>query len=520
MALLLDSWIAELVVVLSAAVLSLYLWFSSSYRYWKNKGVPYAEPTVPFGNFRRSILGQESLGETLQKMYNQLPRERYVGFYGFRRPLLLIRDPELIRHVLVKDFGTFHDRGLFIDDEEPLNQHLFALGGKKWRQLRIKLSPTFTSGKLKVMFKTIQDNGREMADVVGEMVDRGQSVEVRELIARFTTDVISSVAFGQECNCQRNPEHEFRQWGRKIFEPSLRAGIASILNFISPTVMNYARIKGGFTAVSKYFRKMVADTVAYREKNNYRRKDFMDLLIQLKNKGYVDPDKGETVENGHQKGIGTPEKLSMDDLAAQAFVFFIAGFETSSTATSFTLHELALNPDVQSKLHDEIDSVLKENDNEISYDTIGKMTYLDKVVAESLRKYPPVPLLNRECNQDYKIPDSDVILEKGTPVALSVLGLHYDPAYFADPDRFDPERFSEEAKAKRHPYVYLPFGEGPRICIGMRMGLLQTKVGLVNIMSKYSVRPTEKTVTNLDYHPRSFVLMTKSGIHLKFVKRS
>ncbi|XP_049832756.1 cytochrome P450 6k1-like [Schistocerca gregaria] len=434
----------------------------------------------------------------MQNIYNQLPRERYVGFYGFHRPLLLIRDPELIRHVLIKDFGTFHDRGLFIDDEEPLNKHLFFLAGKKWRQLRIKLSPTFTSGKLKGMFKTIQDCGQEMVDVIGEMVDRGESVEVRELIARFTTDVISSVAFGQECNCQRNPEHEFRQWGRKIFEPSWQAAIAFVLNFVSPTLMEYLRIKGGRSDVSKYFQQMVADTVAYREKNNFRRKDFMDLLIQLKKQGI---------------------QLSMDDLAAQAFVFFGAGFETSSTATSFTLHELALNPDIQSKLHDEIDAVLKENGGKISYDAIRKMTYLDKVVSESLRKHPPAAVLNRECNQDYKIPDSDVILEKGTAIVLSVLGLHHDPTHFPDPDRFNPERFSEEAKAKRHPYVYLPFGEGPRICIGMRMGLLQTKVGLTNILSKYSVQTTQKTVANLDYHPRSPILMAKSGIHLRFVKR-
>nr|AQQ12674.1 cytochrome P450 [Locusta migratoria] len=518
MALFLDSWAAELVAVVCVAACALYLWFSRAYSYRKNRGVPYAEPTLPFGNFRRTILGQEPLGETLQKIHNQKPDARFVGFYGFQRPLLLIRDPELIRHVLVKDFGTFHDRGLFIDDEEPLNKHLFALGGKKWRQLRIKLSPTFTSGKLKGMFKTIQDCGRQMAEVVGDLAARGQAVEVRELVARFTTDVISSVAFGQEINCQRDPEHEFRRWGRKIFDPTFNSGVGFLLSMISPAVMDRLRMKAGTTAVSKYFQQMVADTVAYREKNNYTRKDFMDLLIQLKNKGYVDPDKGEKVEKGHENGVAATDKLSMEDLAAQAFVFFVAGFETSSTATSFTLLELARNPDIQSKLRDEINTVLKENSGVISYDTIAKMTYLDKVVSESLRMYPPVPFLNRECNQDYKIPDSDVVLEKGTPVALSVIGLHRDPSHFPDPDRFDPERFSEEAKAERHPYVYLPFGEGPRICIGMRMGLLQTKVGLVNLLSKYRVQTTEKTVKKMDFHPRSIILMSKSGVHLQFVK--
>ncbi|XP_049780048.1 cytochrome P450 6k1-like [Schistocerca cancellata] len=519
MALFLDSWIGDLVVVLSAAVLALYLWFSSRYKYWKNKGVPYVEPILPFGNFTRTFLGREALGVTIQKIYNRLPSERYVGFYGFDRPMLLIRDPDLLRNVLVKDFATFHDRGNFIDNGDPLNRHLLALAGKEWRRLRTKLSPTFTSGKLKGMFKIIQDCGREMADVVGEMEDRGESVEVRELIARFTTDVISSVAFGQECNCLRNPEHEFRQWGRKMFEPSTATGIFFLLVLLRPTLLASLRLKGGPSAVSKYFQQMVVDTVAYREKNNFRRKDFMDLLIQLKNKGFVDPDKGQTAESEQQKDIDTTDKLSMGDLAAQAFIFFAAGFETSSTATSFTLHELAFNPDIQSKLHDEIDTVLRENDGEITYDAIARMTYLDKVLSESLRKNPPLTTLIRECNQDYKIPDSDVVVEKGTKIAVSVLGLHRDPKYYPDPERFDPERFSEEAKAQRQPYTYLPFGDGPRNCIGMRLGLLQTKVGLVNLLSKYNVRPTGKTKANLDFHPRSAILMSKTGIHVQFEKR-
>jgi cytochrome P450 len=85
---------------------------------------------------------------------------------------------------------------------------------------------------------------------------------------------------------------------------------------------------------------------------------------------------------------------------------------------------------------------------------------------ETLRKYPPLPVLNRECTKTYKIPDTDIVLEKGTLTAIPVLALHHDPKYYPDPQKFDPERFSEEEKAKRHHYVYLPFGEGPRICIG------------------------------------------------------
>jgi cytochrome P450 family 6 len=87
-------------------------------------------------------------------------------------------------------------------------------------------------------------------------------------------------------------------------------------------------------------------------------------------------------------------------------------------------------------------------------------------VSETLRKYPPVPILNRECTKEYKIPGTDIVLEKGIAVVIPIMGMLCDPQYFPDPEEFDPERFSEEAKSRRHRYTYLPFGEGPRICIG------------------------------------------------------
>jgi cytochrome P450 family 6 len=87
-------------------------------------------------------------------------------------------------------------------------------------------------------------------------------------------------------------------------------------------------------------------------------------------------------------------------------------------------------------------------------------------LSEPLRKYPPLPILNRECTQDYEIPVTDVFLEKGLPTVTPVLALHHDSRDYPEPERFDPERFNEDEKAKRHQYVYLPFGEGPRICIG------------------------------------------------------
>ena len=104
-------------------------------------------------------------------------------------------------------------------------------------------------------------------------------------------------------------------------------------------------------------------------------------------------------------------------------------------------------------------------------------------ISETLRKHPPVPMLNRECSRPYKIPGTDIVLEKGTRVLIPVTPLHYDPRYYPEPEMFDPERFCEEEKQKRHHYVYLPFGEGPRICIGK----LHTRQYKTNITLKLRV---------------------------------
>ncbi|XP_047117854.1 cytochrome P450 6k1-like [Schistocerca piceifrons] len=511
-----ESWLAELLVALSLVVAAAYVWFSHSYKYWKKKGAPYLEPQFPFGNVYKSFVGKLSMPLDIVDAYWQLKGNRFGGIYFFTRPTLVVLDPDLIRCILVKDFWTFQDRMALVNENEPISQHLFAIRGNKWRRLRVKLTPTFTSGKMKMMFQTVADCGREMVEVLQGPASRGEVVEMRELSARYSTDVIASVAFGIQVDCQRNPENEFRQWGRRVFEPGLLATLNALISSISPKLLTTLRVKSNLSVISAYFRGMVRETVKYREENNITRNDFMQLMIQLKNKGSVDSAKG----GEHEEVGGDVWKLSIDDVAAQAFVFFIAGFETSSTTMSFALHELAHHPDVQARLHEEIDSVLKQHSGQVTYDAISSMHYLDKVVAETLRKYPPIPLLNRICNRDYKIPDSDVVVDKGTSVIIPVYGLHHDPQIFPDPERFDPERFSEEQKAQRHPYVYLPFGEGPRNCIGMRFGLLQTKVGLTNVLGNFSVVPCEKTVRHLSFEPRSVILKPKSGIQLRLKKRN
>ncbi|KAB0790323.1 hypothetical protein PPYR_15336, partial [Photinus pyralis] len=147
-------------------------------------------------------------------------------------------------------------------------------------------------------------------------------------------------------------------------------------------------------------------------------------------------------------------------IGGAAMQFLFAGFETTGTTISFALYELAMNRSVQERLREEIRS-LCGGKNKISYEMISQMGYLDMVLKETLRKYPALPFLDRRSKASYKVPGSDLVIDKGVNVYISSIGLHYDENYFPNPYKFDPERFA----SKQNPWVYMPFGNGPRKCI-------------------------------------------------------
>jgi cytochrome P450 family 6 len=200
-------------------------------------------------------------------------------------------DPDLIKNFFVKDFEHFQDHGFpFDEDVDPLGANLFMLNGDKWKTLRSKLSPTFTSGRLKTMFQTLSECGQELEKCFEKPANVADILDVKEVLARFTTDVIASCAFGIQCSCLRNPDAEFRQWGRKVFEPSLNQNIRDILYFMMPRLAIALRISSIRPDINKFFMNVVEETVGYRERNSVTRNDFMQLLIQLKNQGYLETD--------------------------------------------------------------------------------------------------------------------------------------------------------------------------------------------------------------------------------------
>lgn len=203
--------------------------------------------------------------------------------------------------------------------------------------------------------------------------------------------------------------------------------------------------------------------------------------------------------------------------AAYAIQFFLAGIESTSSTIAFALYELCLNLDLQNKLRTEIVTEIKKFGH-INYDCLMSMRYLHNCISETLRKYPTLPFIDRICTKSYKIPGSETIIEKGTSLYIFLLGLHFDPKFYPDPERFDPDRFSQNNKERRPQYAYLAFGYGPHSCVGQRFSMIAIKLALVNVLSKFEVRRNQDTPVPLKFDPRCFLLKTKSGLFMDFLK--
>lgn len=227
-------------------------------------------------------------------------------------------------------------------------------------------------------------------------------------------------------------------------------------------------------SISQFFKRIFLTTMEFREKNNIHRPDMINIMMQVREgslKHQIDEN-----QKGITDGFATVEESDVgktfvnrqwndSELLAQCFLFFFAGFDTTSTMLTFAAYELVANPDIQQKLYEEIADMNEQLDGKrISYEAIQKMQYLDQVICETLRKWPPAIQFDRICVKDYVYDDGNLKfkIDKGSDMVVSVLGVQRDPKYFPNPDKFDPERFSEGNKHNIVPNTFLPFGIGPR----------------------------------------------------------
>lgn len=485
------------------------------FRYWKRRGIEQLSPSILFGDIGPVFQQEQYVAETYATLYQRSKHLLVAGIYLSLRPVLFVNDPQLIRDILVRDFDHFYDRGVYSNEKhDPISAHLFSMSSESWKNLRQKLNPAFSPARLREMFPMLMKVGRTLQEYIGKCASNGEVVNVKEVMGRYTTDVIASVAFGLEVDSINDENNTFRQMGLKVFGNDLINSLRLGCTFFIPEFKDLLGFSCSPPDVEQFIRSLVRETIEYRESNNVSRQDLMQLMLQLRNNGMVSTDgKWDLTVSNKEKSF------SLEQIMANTYAFYFAGYETSSTAISFCLYELAKNPAAQRKAHEEIDSVLSQS--EPTFENLSKLRYLDCCLNETFRKYPPVPFLNRQCTKDYLIPGTQTTIRHKTPIIISLLGLGRDPQYYPEPDRFIPERFENGGDLETSKTLpFYPFGAGPRTCIAMKLGQLQAKLAVVMLLARFELRLANPEEGEVRFDPKALALVPIGGLKVVFSART
>ncbi|XP_060651467.1 uncharacterized protein LOC132788153 [Drosophila nasuta] len=487
-----------------------YKWLTAGHDEFIKRGLPFEKPYPLVGNNLDIFLARCSFQKLMAEFYARTRQHKLVGLFNFRTPVIQLNDPEIIKKITIKDFDHFPNHQVFFNTNERLvNDMLSVMKDQRWKHMRNTLTPVFTAAKMRTMFSLMNESFAECMDHLKEKGTAAKSgegfeLEMKEVCNRLSNDLIATTAFGLKVSSYKEPNNEFFKIGQSV---AFFRGKAIYKFLLSATLPQLFKLLG-FSVFDQnktdYFIRLVVDTMKQREENNIVRPDMIQLLMEAKKE--------------------SSENWTDDELVAQCFIFFFAAFENNASLICTTSYELLLNPDIQQKLYEEIKEVHESLKGQpLNYDSVMKMKYMDMVVSESLRKWSLAAATDRLCSKDYTLKDDDgnVIFEfkQGDRINIPIGGLHWDDRYFPNPAKFDPERFSDENKDNIVPYTYLPFGAGPRNCIGNRYALMQAKAMIYNLLLKYRIERSPKTVKDLMSDSRGFQLTPQSGYWVHLVAR-
>ncbi|XP_043473514.1 cytochrome P450 9e2-like [Leptopilina heterotoma] len=473
--------------------------------FFKTHGIPYKTPVPIFGNMLPIIMRKKSIGDVLKKMYDTQSNAKYFGFYDFTNPVIVLRDLELVKSVAVKNFESFSEHGLLgpMVTDEIIARGLFNLKGEKWHEVRNLLSPAFTSRKMKTMYKLISNSVIDFINCLLSDTNNNQMREMKETFSRCSNDVITNCAFGINVNSMKNPKNDFYVLGKEGTNfATLYLKIIFMRGF--PFLMKILGIKLLRSRVEKFFNETVRYTINKRETLGISRPDILQLLIDARQKN----DKVD---------------LSPEAIAAHSFVIYFGGFDTSSTIMSFMAYELAVNQEIQRKLQNVIDITFQNTKGDPSYDKITGLEYLDAILNETMRKYPVFAAIDRVCTKEFKLPASipggkSIQLKPGMMIWIPVIGYHYDPNYYENPEIFDPDRFLKHNSANSKA-TFFTFGIGPRQCVGTRFAMLEMKIVFFHLLSHFNLKVCSKTSIPITLSKKSLGFGARGGYWIELEKR-
>lgn len=439
--------------------------------------------------------------ELLWGNWNQLKEDRIAvmeewitkygkafAFYKGTVPYVVISDVDLIQECFIKESAVFYDRPPAALPVKPYTDMLLFLRGPDWKHVRRVLNPSFSAAKMKLMTPIISRCVADFMSIMEQKADKEEAIDVMEVAQGLSLDVIANCALAWQLDSQKKPP--LAQLLRGILYEAETAFTTAFVAF--PVLGQCVSWMYGATLHSKRtweiidnVRRVVEVRRSFREGGgNSRRMDILQLLLDAQNAAKPSPAAPHKAEDPPAEELSP---IDDDTLLANSLLFLIAGFETTASTLSFIIHLLAQHPQEQEKVHEEL-MRRYPSDEELDYGDLQDLQRLDMFVKEALRLYPPVVLLvSRHCRADTTILGQ--FFPAGCEILAPVWHVHHDPQLWPDPFCFNPERFAPEVSKDHHPGAYMPFGIGPKSCIGNRFALLELKAALCTLLRKFQVLP-------------------------------
>jgi cytochrome P450 len=434
-----------------------------------------------------------------KKDYQNYRRAKYGGGASQFGPLILT-NLETVKAVNIKDFNIFSDRHLRLDHaySEVMNNMLSFQTGDDWKRLKGILTQAFSTRRLRRIHNSFNVSGNKLVEFLRNQMKNTVSgdFEIVGPVNKYLLDLISTSVFGIDSEIYSETTSLFEIFTKEIQDTMIRHREAKLVPGLLQ-ICNCLRInliRPNPKAV-QFFKNIIDTSIQTRKFDGEKRDDVLQLLLEAQSSN--EREHGfEHDSEAHQlksSGAWSDNQLSNDMLLSQAFMFFFAGTEGPATLMVYGLYELALNPEIQDKLFNEVKTAMDDSEDQcLEYDTVNELPYLDMFVSEVLRMYSS-GVTARRCGDQYKVPGTDILLQPGANVHTPLYGIHHDEEYYENPFKFDPENFSIAARDTRKPTAYIPFGIGPRSCIAKGFGLIQGKTVISQLVYNFKVQASSRT---------------------------
>ncbi|KAH9513041.1 Cytochrome P450 3A4 [Bulinus truncatus] len=474
------------IVILMALIRHLQKHFSQ----FEELKIPGPKPNLFFGN----LMELRSKGQ-FQAVRDWTGHYGHVfGYFEGYTPVMVVSDPDILRNVFLKDAANFMKRKPFpLAPRKSLG--LFLEDGHQWKRSRSLLTPAFSTGKLKKMTPIMLEAADILTERLTEKSKEEKSIDIYSVFQSLTLDVIGRCAFGLKTNAQVDEKDMFLQKIRSLFktmsttfiEPIVMA--APFVSYFIFAVKNLVFLFGMNPVV--WLRNSMREVIRARRAlgPNSSVIDLVQLMLFPEVKV-------------QQVDETTDAALTEQEIVAQSMTFLLAGYETTSAVLAYFCYEMAKQPNIQARLYQEIvDNVEKD----INYESIQDLHYFDAVFDEVCRLYPTASfIVSRQAAEERQY--GEIKIPAGMNVLANVWALHRDNRYWTEPETFNPDRFLDEPHCKKSNFTFLPFGSGPRHCIGMRFATIESKITLVKVLQKFQIEMADSTPETLELFSRGAIV--------------